>query len=129
MRDQTFDTSQRFCESEALKCIDEPLHAIDSAVYFEAHHGAEAALLRRGNAVTGMRAQSRIVHALYGVMAAQQLDHTGGILAVDAHPRVKCPHAPQSEKAVEGSARDSETVRPPRQFLDERRVRRYDRAA
>jgi hypothetical protein len=54
MRDQALNTAQGFCEGETLKCVDEPLHAIDSTVYFEAHHCAEAGLLRSSNAVPRM---------------------------------------------------------------------------
>src|SRR6267142_3730105 len=129
MRDQTLNTSQRFCEGETLKCVDELLHAIDSTVYFEAHHCAEAGLLRRGNAVPWMRAQARIVDTLYTGVVAQQLHHACGVLTVDAHPRMKCPHPSPREKAVEGGARYSEAVRPPGQLLNERGVSCHDRAA
>src|SRR4029077_19180225 len=42
---------------------------------------------------------------------------------------MKCPHSSQSEKAVEGGARDSEAVRPPSQLLDEGGVGCHNRAA
>src|ERR1700737_2987544 len=129
MCDQTLDASQRLGERKALKCVDEPLYAIDSTVYFEAHHGAEGVLLRRGDAVPGMRAQSRIVHALHGLVVAQETNDACRVLAVNTHPSMKSSHTAQSEKAVEGGASDSETVRPPRQFFNQRCVRRHDRTA
>src|SRR5258705_10734197 len=74
-----------------------------------------------------MRAQARIVHALYSGVLAQQLHHACGVLTVDAHPRMKRPHSSQCEKAVEGGARYSEAVRPPAKLLNERGFRCYDR--
>src|ERR1700687_1976122 len=129
MRYQTLYTSERFGKGETSECVDEPLDAINSAVYLEAHHGSEVVLLGRRNGVPGMRGESRIVHALHRLVVAQEIDHARGVLAVDAHPSMKGPHTAKSEKAVERSACDSEAVRPPGQFFDQSCVCRYDRTA
>ena len=62
-------------------------------------------------------------------MSTQQLDHPRGVLTVHAHPRVERAHAPQREEAVEWSTSNPQTVRPPRQLLDHRWIRRYDGTA
>src|SRR6202022_1438899 len=118
MRYQTLYTSERFGKGETSEGVDEPLDAINSAVYLEAHHGSEVVLLGRRNGVLGMRGESRIVHALHRLVVAQEIDHARGVLAVNTHPCMKCSHTSQSGKAVEGAAGDSEQFGPQPQFSD-----------
>src|SRR6266566_4257785 len=129
MRDEALDTAEGFGEGKALERVDESLDSFDSPVHLEAHHCSEAVLLARRDAVSRMRLQARIVDTLHHSVVAQKVDHAGGVLAVNAHPRVESANTAQSEEAVERSARNPQTVRPPRQLLDQGGVGRHHRSA
>ena len=71
-----------------------------------------------------MRAQSRVIDALHCLVLAEQFDNTSRILAMNTHACVQRAHTAQREEAVERSAGDAETVGPPCQLLDKRRIGR-----
>src|SRR5688572_27467091 len=76
--------------------------------------------------MSGMRGESGIVHAIHRAVRAKYVGHSRRVLAVDPYPRVEGPHPAKRKEAVERRPGDSQTVRPPRQFLDEARVRRHN---
>src|SRR6185312_6069680 len=122
MRDQTLNSAQRFGEGETLETVDESFNGSNPAGNLEAHHGSETVLLFRGNGMSGMIRQSRIVNRLDLLVVAEDVDHPSSILAVGADPRMKSPDSAQRQKTVERRAGNSEAVRPPGELFDQRRI-------
>src|SRR5690349_1956442 len=127
--DETFNSAERFREREAGERIDEGLDAASAAFELETEHRAKSILLTPRDFVSGVICEARIINATYGRMIDDCLNYCRCVSTMHIHARVQRSQPAEGEKAVEWSARNAETVRPPGKLFTQRRICGHHRSA
>src|SRR5690606_16445082 len=101
MRDQAFDTTERFGEREQLQPADELPHRLGTAFELERHDGTEAALLASGEFVPRMRREPRVVHLRDPRLLREPCGEALRIALMHGEACVQRAQPPKREEAVE----------------------------